>query len=627
MRRTGRKRKRSEIISSEPPHKRRRLNPISLDICTVNDTLWTKFNTMYKPLIRLSHWQRWVSATAVKNYNIKDPSIDWIHLHYKNKNHCHINRENAQLSILFKMGNKFESTVINYIRKKYPTKVKRVANGKDDIYKMDSANITLKYMQNCTFGAADILVRSDWINRLFDIHIISESEKTLHAPKLKGQYHYLVIDIKWSTMHLCSNGTTIRNSQLYPAYKGQLAIYTAALGQLQGYTPNKAYIMTKSWKYTTRGTVHTGHSCFDLLGVVDYSGFDKKWLDTTHDAIKWIRDVRCEGSKWSYNPPTRKELYPNMCNKYDVPYHRIKQEIADELDELTQIWMVGVKHREQAHASGVYRWSDPKCNSKVLGMRGPKLGPVVDKILEINRSNSKLILPDKVHNNDYGWQTKSNIEYFVDFETISGCFYNTDIDPLDSKTDNHVIFMIGVGYFDREWKYKTFSMKYFSIQEEKRVIQEFIDFISRGSIPSLYHWGHAEQSMFKHACMRHKLWFDYISNKAHWIDMCKIFKDEPIVIHGVKGFGLKGVARAMHRHGWISTEWDTTGPGSGLAAMHQAIEYYKFIDRYSKIDTKTYLDREMFESYVERFNKIVAYNEVDCKVLWEILTYIRTHHT
>ena len=67
--------------------------------------------------------------------------------------------------------------------------------------------------------------------------------------KFSPNYHYRVIDIKWSQLQLCSDGFKILNSDRYPAYKGQLAIYNLALGKIQNYIPNNAYILGKSYIY------------------------------------------------------------------------------------------------------------------------------------------------------------------------------------------------------------------------------------------------------------------------------------------------------------------------------------------------------------------------------------------
>ena len=119
-----------------------------------------------------------------------------------------------------------------------------------------------------------IIIRKIYANNA----ILSECEETLKAPHLNGEYHYRVIDIKCTTLNLCSNGELLRNSDRIPAYKGQLAIYNAALGELQGYIPSRAYILGKAWKYVTCGMMYRGNNCFDLLGHVDFEGFDNNYI-------------------------------------------------------------------------------------------------------------------------------------------------------------------------------------------------------------------------------------------------------------------------------------------------------------------------------------------------------------
>ena len=43
-------------------------------------------------------------------------------------------------------------------------------------------------------------------------------------------------------------------------------------------------------------------------------------------------------------------------------------------------------------------------------------------------------------------------------------------------------------------------------------------------------------------------------------------REEPVVVRGAFGFGLKAIAKAMHGHGLIDTLWDD-GPADGLGAM------------------------------------------------------------
>ena len=108
--------------------------------------------------------------------------------------------------------------------------------------------------------------------------------------KNNKKYHYRVIDIKWTTMLLCVDGKTLRNSGLFPAYKGQLAVYTGALEHLQGYIPNYAYIMSKAWKVGKNNYdydeeyLYRGNSPYDRPGIINYNGRDKYYLEETKNA-------------------------------------------------------------------------------------------------------------------------------------------------------------------------------------------------------------------------------------------------------------------------------------------------------------------------------------------------------
>ncbi|ARF09679.1 hypothetical protein Indivirus_2_58 [Indivirus ILV1] len=628
---------------------------------------WNDFNIYYPAdgynNMSVEEKKEWISATNVKNYLLRDPLIDWFDLYYLEKGFNDIPEEQRQitpenmnliiterntkkktfeveknkLNVLFEMGHKFEDYVIQDLKTKYSNHIKKVVT---NTVTPDLNQVTLKYMlegipiieqaalynfSNRTFGVADLLIRSDWFEKIFVDQIISENEKYYKAPKLNGNYHYRVVDIKWTTMYLCSNGKNLRNSHRFSAYKGQLAIYNAALGILQGYTPNTAYIMSKAWNLN--GNQDHGYNCYKLLGQVDYSDFDSKYILETQNAIRWVRNVRYNGNKWSCNKPSVPELYPNMCNKFDSPYHNIKKELCDQLNEITQIWMVGVKHRKIAHSKGIMGWDDPRCNSETIGMHGKKLGPIVDKIIRVNRDNIGNILPSTIINNMENWQTKTDLDFYLDFEGITGCLYDKNICLENSEIDSQLIFMIGVGYENKgNWEYKTFMTNSISRSEESRIFREFIDFITKKKQdlksklkPRFFHWSPAEKSVMNMINKRYKNEFSKWINSVTWIDMCKVFTNEPIVIKGATKFNLKEIAKTMVMHGMIQSSWDNSGPDNGLMAMMEAINYYHYMEngKRNKKDDKKYVDLMI---------SITDYNEIDCKVIWEIVKYLRQNH-
>ena len=106
--------------------------------------------------------------------------------------------------------------------------------------------------------------------------------------------------------------------------------------------------------------------------------------------------------------------------------------------------------------------------------------------------------------------------------------------------------------------------------------------------------------------------------KLNYVDILKIFKEEPIVIKGAFDYSLKTIAKLMYSYNMISTTWNNSGENNcsnGSDAMLLALkakeESIKF--NISLGETKI-------------MKNIEKYNEIDCKTLYEILNYLRINH-
>lgn len=86
------------------------------------------------------------------------------------------------------------------------------------------------------------------------------------------------------------------------------------------------------------------------------------------------------------------------------------------------------------------------------------------------------------------------------------------------------------------------------------------------------------------------------------------------MVRGALGFGLKAVAQALHGHGLIETSWEGS-PLDGLGAMVGA---WRCDDEAG--------ERGVALSDMELMGEIRRYNEVDCRVIMEIVRYLRGHH-
>jgi hypothetical protein len=580
-----------------------------------------------KMLMKSKH-NNWVSGTHIGNYLLKDPVIDWLNLYY-NRLGLNTKRKRKTVvkkldtfpdNVLLKNGIIFEKNVYDDLKRKFGDSVCEL-NGSactDEQYNMTILEIKKKtpiilqaYIKSEKLklrGITDILVRSDYINRLTTNTLLKREE----IKNENGELYYLVIDIKWSHMSLCVDGKTIRNEGRYKAYKGQLLIYNTILGEIQDYVPKYSYIMPKSWHIDRK---KEGYNCYDVLGVVDYSNRDSYYIEDTIKAINWVRNVRVNGEKWSPLEPHIKEMCCNASNTNDGPWGDVKKTIMDTTHDISQVWMLSADHRNTAFDKNIKRWDDKRCTVKIFGMNGGERAKTIDSILKINQQDIYLIRPRKISDNRENWKKAYPTDFYIDYETISEAYTSRDIDIHDGKILSGYIFMIGVGYIqDSEFKFRNFRCNDYTRGEERRVVQDFRDFIDniRKELDPddkytvrFFHWAHVEKTLLENFFERHSfIWQNY--DEIRWVDMCSVFTENKIVVKGSLTFKLKDIAKAMYNSGLIKTVWKEGSMGNGLSAMKEAIRYYFSEERDDSI-----------------MDSIIEYNLIDCKVIWEIVKFLR----
>lgn len=579
-----------------------------------------------------------VSASSIRNFMLNDPIIDYLK-EYNSKNINIINKRQYKkikkqnkkqdnfTDFILNAGVNFEEELINILSKDHEiikvaeyTESRNVNKFKETINLMKKGvpiiyQGVLHNSDNDTFGLPDLIVRSDYINTLLKYQVISNEESKIKSPLLKTDFHYKIIDIKHSTIQLRSNGLHILNNDNTPAYKGQVYIYTRALNKVLGININKAFIWGKKYSYESCNIKYNITNYLNKLAIIDYDNIDSEYIEKTNDGIQWIKSLRSEGSTWTLTPlPSKSELYPNMKNDKDGEYHSIKRKISEDIGEITQVWNCGYKKRILAHSKGVYSWRDPKFNSKLINIGNTKNGLVIDKILNINRQNKDIIKPDYIKFEREKWYNCGDdmIEFYLDFETLTS--------GLDSNIndDNRYIFMIGIGYIkNNNWVFNSFVMENKSYESEEKMFNNFIHFINQilfnenKTKCKLYHWSYAEVGSYLNYKFRHNLKIN--DNYISFYDLNKVFVNEPITINGALDFSLKTIAKALKEHKLIESFWDTDSKCSnGLNAMIMANNLY-LLKKDNIIN-----DNVMKE--------IIHYNEIDCKVLWEIHKLIKQNN-
>mgnify|MGYP006131015083 CR=1 FL=1 len=578
-----------------------------------------------------------ISATKVKNYLLNDPLLDWLNLYGKQNNLQKNNSDNKFSNFLKDKGIEFEEKVFNHIRKKYYSKTVNsdysFKDNQNDIMGFYHQKYleTLELMDHGVpiifhgvvfnleenlFGIPDIIIRSDYINKILNYACIENIDEMNIGCKFSNRWHYLVIDIKFSNLVFSLDKKTLNNVGMFSYYKSQVMIYNKCLGEMQNYLPKNAYILGRKWRMGNK----KGNNSFDYLGKVDIFGKDKDILAKMESAVKWIQELRQNGSTWDIYNPHRVELYPNMNNSnYDGEWRHIKNNIAKRNKDITSLWNCGVKERNNCFKRKIYDWQDEECNAESLNIKG-KRAKILDSILDINRTKEDIVyLPRTIRNSEnLAKISKNKIEFFVDFETVNDL--NDNFKKLPYTNFSTCIFMIGCianfycesGIYKSE--FKCFIVEDFSKKEEKRVIDEWLNYMDLMSFkystlnPKIYHWSNAEPNFYKSAVLRNKKVFDW--RQLNFVDMLEIFKSEPICIKGVLGYGLKEVSKALYKNGIIKTTWDMDM--DGRIAMLEAEE--------AMTESKSL---GVLFSEMEIVKVIKKYNYIDCQVLFEILGFLR----
>lgn len=590
----------------------------------------------------------WVAASKTRNSALNDHCLDYFRafnikkftdtpkkMHFSFEPSSKYERINKAptdaasfVDFLLISGNDFEESIINNLKKQFKKQFVKICESYES-RNMKFFENTIEEMKKGTpiihqavlynfehqvFGSADLLVRSDYINKITKTEILDTNEINKKAPLL-DEYHYRVIDIKFSKIHFNSDGITMRNNNNVKPFKTQIAIYNLALGEMQGYLPNHSYILGNGWILNrTQNKVkieESNDSPFDKLGLIDYKQRDQDYYDTAMDAVSWIKELNTRND-FTHDPPNDTRIYPNMCNSYDGFYHSVKKDIAEKYDDITSIWNCGPINRSNAFKQNIKSWKDPKCNSKTLGIKGKKTGKIIDTILSFNQKRNKIINIKKIKHNNDNWRS-NDLTFYVDFETVGSILLNANSKTkLDVEGD--YIFMVGIGWKcpnNSDWNYECLHVNQISLIEEKRIMKEFNDKIIElenkyKTKAKVIHWSHAEKTFYNKVNSR----YGYIFNQINWFDLLQFFKNNNILILDSLNFSLKTVAKNMYKYDLIKSNWkdDVT---SGVDAMFYSWQEYI---KYSDINDSS------------KFNGIIDYNEIDCKTMFEILEYLKLNH-
>ncbi len=574
-------------------------------------------------------WRDWVSATRLRGYLLKNTLSDWLNL-YGEENGFErddtldgYDERLAFAPFIMEQGSRFEEAVARHLSSFH--ELTTISREPDDVRELEVAQQTFRALadgrpilhqavlwnpESRTYGAADFLIRSDVFDALFPGHL-APGEAATPAPDIGAFWHYVVVDAKFTTLHLSARGE-VGNSGSSPAYKAQLCVYNAALGRLQGYTPRYAFLLGRSWEQGNRGR---GTDAMERLGPVP---MDAEVIGAAREAAEWVRRLRTEGRSWDPLPvPTVPELRPTEA---DWPWADATTRIIDALEDPIKLWQVGKDKRDAAIRAGIASWREG-ANAEAFGVTGSYI-PRLEAILDVNRdAGGPPVRPARVTAAEGRWREPPPLEFFVDFEYVSDL--NDNFVAFPQRGGLPVIFMIGCGHVENgQWKFAQFIADRLDALSEERAIDAWLAHMREtqrrlgSETANVFHWAPAEETNYETAYNsarkrhQHKEW-----PEVNWFDLLRhVIRAEPVVVRGAFAFGLKAVARAFFSHGLIETSWGDS-PVDGMGAMVGA---WRCGEEAAQHGVRL--------SDVPLMGEIAVYNEVDCKVMMEILEYLRVYH-
>jgi len=583
-------------------------------------------------------WDEWIAASRTRSYCSDDLLIDWLerfgdaHGFARDDRGPGFDSRTDFREFIFRKGLEFEHAVMAHLAQRF--QMVTVCQERGAVRERRSVEATFAAMagaveiisqpalwnaETSTYGMPDLLVRSDVLHRLFP-ECLSEAEAAQPATDLSiGDRHYRVVDIKFTTLELARDG---RARPAHLKYATQVWIYNEALGRLQGLTPGAAFLLGRRWRISPdrRGT-----SAFERLARVDRLSDART---SALEACAWLRRVRAEGAAWQVLPePSVPELRPNMRER-DETWQGAKARIATALEDLTLLPRVTPEKRAAGLSSGLARWTDARCCATSLGISGPSYIALTDAVIQANQSpeHGPIVFPDRVRANEHLWRDVGGPEFFVDFENVSDLDENFSTFP--DAGGQALIFMIGCGHFTGPadalaWNFRVFTVDALVPGDERRAIEAWLAHMSAICEAAgrtldqarVFHWSPAETSTLTEAYnAAHRRHGEPAWPAVPWVDLLnRVIKAQPVTVRGAFGFGLKAMARAMHANRLIETLWSDSAT-DGLGAMVGAWWCHHEAAR---------LGVSMRE--IDLMQEIEAYNEVDCKVMAEVLGYLRRH--
>jgi hypothetical protein len=512
---------------------------------------------------------------------------------------------------------------------------------------------------------------------------------------------YYPFIIKYSSLNMAADGVHLINNPKQKVYKATSIFLYKALSymlsqsqQSTQYQPcGKSFVIGRKTSYVRKGETYASDNFLQSIATIDWETRDSEYNNDFTDALAWINKVNEDGTSWNkwitdaYHPeltdattvasvaiagvlpvsasesvpapvsasesvpapvsasesapaPTM-ELYPNMKNDRDYPWHAVKSQMAKNIGELTDIWYLGTKKRKEIWNKGCHSWFN--LTPKLIEETHLTNETIVSNMIKANKSH----VPINLDRLKVPLTGKELVEFYVDFESVTDL--NDDFKQFPKISGTSMIYMIGCMVKDRvhnEEYFLNYVVDRLTLECETKMINDWLQDLVRiqkaafhdangRTNPSkrpkseydilesthsqseyhdakqinIVHWSRAEYGLLTKAlsnATKKTKTNPFIDYEYRLIDLYECFKTAEIGLPGAFSYNLKTVAKSLRSINLITSSWDAGMDGN--TAMVSAW----IADREASVTSVNMGD-------MPRLDEVIKYNQIDCEVMAEII--------
>ena len=409
---------------------------------------------------------------------------------------------------------------------------------------------------------------------------------------------YILVNKVIKNIKYIDTGNNLSNNSINRSYILKNNFDHYVLNKNQKNINNKSYLIGNKWHYTEDKTQIESEeeNDFSKLGIINFS--HRKTRKFLYKYKYWLQEIISNDDK--YIIFNNKTYTPNYSSNEQSEWLDFKKSILEKKKDLVLIYGIGEKTRKLFNNDNIFSWKDPKFLKNIKKDKynlGINKCNIIQNILELNKTQ-ELIYPLELPKETKFILGKNDLEIYCDFETINS-FLGKD----------NLTYLIGMSYKykNENIKYEYFFAKKDDNQSEKEIFDNFIDKINElekkyDCDSNVYCWSKAEHNFLRN--FNNKNNYNYFID---FIDLLEILKKNCILIkNNIYGFGLKNYVKSMYEHNMIKLNYKLEC-NSGDKSIISALKYYNNND-------------------IDEYWNLIKYNEIDCTIMYEILTYIRNYY-